>query len=292
MAPKRKLDELGGVVASSGAYRARVHFLDAARSRNIYGPRRGSEQQALDDLLKIRTAAAAHSSRADGLQAMLLAAERLKEAAATDAGGVDEVDGEHRARVRYADSAGNQRQIKGPRRHDERRAQTDLEALRAASVDKPTRAERLEAMATEAQRLHDETEAGGVVTIDGEHRARVKYADSSGKPREIKGPRRYDERRAQSDLEAMRAAAASEPTRAAHFEAMANEARRLQEHAVFEAEVAVAVGKEQLDRKHMQTDSESEFEQGGIDDAIHDEPFPSYDAYRPPANGGDQRRGA
>ena len=40
-----------------------------------------------------------------------------------------------------------------PRRHDGRRAQADLEAKRAAAADKPTRAEHLQAMATEAHRL-------------------------------------------------------------------------------------------------------------------------------------------
>jgi hypothetical protein len=112
MAPKRKLEELGGVVDNTGAYRARIHILDVALSRNIYGPRRDSEQQALDDLLKIRTAAAEHTSRVEGLQAMLLAAGRLKAAATPEVGGVDEVDGEHRARVQYADPDGNTRQIK------------------------------------------------------------------------------------------------------------------------------------------------------------------------------------
>ena len=56
---------------------------------------------------------------------------------------------------------------------------------------------------------------------------------------------------------------------------MAAEAHRLQAHAGFEVEVAIAVSKEQFDRKHMQTDSETEGETpaGGP----HDETFPDYD---------------
>ena len=75
---------------------------EAMLSTNIRGPRRGSEQQAIDDLLTIRAATAKHTSRAEGLQAMLLAAERLKAAVTPEVGGVDEVDGEHQARVQYA----------------------------------------------------------------------------------------------------------------------------------------------------------------------------------------------
>jgi hypothetical protein len=127
-------------------------------------------------------------------------------------------------------------------------------------------------MEDEADRIKDEAktghEQGGVQAIRGEHRARVKYTDSNGAQSEIYGPCRNDQRRAQADLEAIRAAAASKPTQTEHFETMANEAHRLQKHAAFEVEVAIAVGKEQFDRKHMQTDSES-----GPDD----EPFPDYD---------------
>jgi hypothetical protein len=97
MAPKRMLGDLGGIEVVPGAYRARIHMHEAMLSTNIRGPRRGSEQQAIDDLLTIRAAAAKHTSRAEGLQAMLLAAERLKAAVTPEVGGVDEVDGEHRA---------------------------------------------------------------------------------------------------------------------------------------------------------------------------------------------------
>jgi hypothetical protein len=74
----------------------------------------------------------------------------------------------------------------------------------------------------------------------------------------------------------MRVAAADKSTRAEHFEAMAEEARRLQEHAAFEVQVAIAVEREKFNQKHMQTDSETEPEQDP-DVAIYDEPFPIVD---------------
>ena len=58
MAPKRKLEELGGLESLPSAYRASIHIHEAPFSVHIRGPRRGSEQQAPDDLLKIHTAAA------------------------------------------------------------------------------------------------------------------------------------------------------------------------------------------------------------------------------------------
>ena len=122
MAPKRKLEEIGGVVEESGAFRVRM-WLDG---RNVDGPRRGNQQRALSDLSTIRTAAAEHTSRANGLEAMQAAAKNLKEAAATEAGGVVEVDGEHRARVQYTDNTRISCEIKGPRRDDGRRAQADF----------------------------------------------------------------------------------------------------------------------------------------------------------------------
>ena len=111
------------------------------------------------------------------------------------------------------------------------------------------------------------------------YRARVQYTDSAGARMVMKGPRRYDdERRARADLERIRAAGVGKPTRAEHLEAMAAEAHRLQAHAGFEVEVAIAVGKEQFDRKHMQTDSETEEEtQVGGTHESHDDPFPDYD---------------
>ena len=50
MAPKRKLDEIGGVVDESGSFRVRLKL----SGRSVEGPRRGNEQLALGDLNAIR----------------------------------------------------------------------------------------------------------------------------------------------------------------------------------------------------------------------------------------------
>ena len=66
MAPKRKLDEIGGVVDESGSFRVRMK-LDG---RGIEGPRRGNKLRALGDLNVIRAAAAESESREDGFEAV------------------------------------------------------------------------------------------------------------------------------------------------------------------------------------------------------------------------------
>ena len=110
-------------------------------------------------------------------------------------------------------------------------------------------------MEAAAKRLKADTaaEVGGVKRVGDEYRARVRYATTSGELREVQGPCRLDDRRTQADLEAMRAAAIDQPTRAEHFEAMAREAHRLQAHAGFEVRVGMTMGKKQHGRKHMQT---------------------------------------
>ena len=88
------------------------------------------------------------------------AAKLLEAAIVPDIGGGIAIGGGHQIRVQYADSVGTPPETTSPRRHDERCALTDLEAMRAAAADKLTRSQHLAAMATEAQRLEDEAEAG------------------------------------------------------------------------------------------------------------------------------------
>ena len=267
MPPKRSPAELGIVANESGAYRARIYL-----SRNIHGPCRGSQKRAFEDLMIIRAAAAEHTTRMGALQAMQQAAARLKEAAAAEAGGIFAAGDANRARIQYTDNNGSPKEIYGPRRYNERHAQADLERIRAAGAGKPTRETSLEAMAKEAQLLQEhatfEVEAGGIIAVGDVHRARIQYTDNAGSPKDIYGPRRYNERRAQADLERIRAAGAGKPTHEMSLEAMANEAQVLKEHAAFEVEVAIAIGQEQFDQQHMQTDSETDTDDG---------PFPDYD---------------
>ena len=159
MAPKKRaFAELGFVANRAGSYIAKLRTREEQQIRYIDGPRRGIEQRALGDLNAIRAAVPADASREDGFEAMEAAAKRLKadaaaEAAAkrlkadaaAEAGGVEKVGHEYRARVRYVTSSGGRHNIYGPCRGTDSRAQADLETMRAAAAEKPTRAEYLEA---------------------------------------------------------------------------------------------------------------------------------------------------
>jgi hypothetical protein len=79
----------------------------------------------------------------------------------------------------------------------------------------------------------------------------------------------------------MRESAARQPTRDAYFEAMAEEAHRIQAHAAYEVQVAMAMGKEKHSRQHMHADVDSESDQGIDYAAAYEEPFPDYDAADP-----------
>jgi len=85
------------------------------------------------------------------------------------------------------------------------------------------------------------TELGGVDAVDGLFRADVRYRAASGQQVHIHGPRREQRRRAETDLDQMRAAGAIGTTREQGLQYMAAEARRLQVSASFEAEVRTAV---------------------------------------------------
>ena len=148
--------------------------------------------------------------------------------------------------------------------------------IRGAAAEHSTRMGALQAMQQEASRLKEaaEHEAGGIVAARHGYRARVQFTDGDGAAREIQGPRRHDERRAKADLEVIRAAGTSKPTRAEALEAMGAEAHRLQEHAGFEAEVAMAVGKERLNQKHTVSDSDPESEGNNKTEEPDEDPFP------------------
>ena len=105
-------------------------------------------------------------------------------------------------------------------------------------MDYPTRIGALQAMSRRAAQLREETETeacagmGGVWAIDGMSRARIRIQHTEAGGRQtILGPRRCNERRATADLEKIRAAAASKSTRHECFEAMQQEAKRLQTEA-------------------------------------------------------------
>ena len=102
----RAFSELGSVVHCQGQHRAQIHF---GSDGYIRGPRRGADKKrALEDLLAIRAAAADHTTRMGALQAMRREADRLKEEAETEIGGVEAVQGGYRARVRNTEGVGAQ----------------------------------------------------------------------------------------------------------------------------------------------------------------------------------------
>ena len=196
----------------------------------------------------------------------------------TELGCIGRRGGQCRAEFRASDS-GRELRFEGPYRDDEDVAQDDLLTIRAAG-ERMARTEALQAMESQSIFMKSEAanEAGGIQMKGFEHRARMRCLDHSGGLRVIQGPCRLDARRAQADLERIRAAAASQPTRADDCEAMAEEAHRLQAQAAFEVEVAMSMGRKQQGRQHMQTDSEPESDQ---DATLFEEPFPYYDMNNP-----------
>ena len=83
--------------------------------------------------------------------------------------------------------------------------------------------------------------SGAVELLDGScSRAHMQRRSESGRKEHIRGPRRGEKRKAEEDLEALRAAA-KEAGLAAAWDAMAAEARRLQERANFETRVSIRV---------------------------------------------------
>ena len=144
----------------------------------------------------------------------------------TELGKVVNYRGQYRAEVNTR-NLGQAINIKGPRRgQNKKRASEDLASIRAAAHEKTTRMGFLQAMREESDRLKADAEhdTGGVISIDGEHRARFKFKDGAGLSREVLGPRRLDERRARADREAIQAAGNNEPTRTQALEAMQAEA--------------------------------------------------------------------
>ena len=83
-------------------------------------------------------------------------------------------------------------------------------------------------------------ELGYIMEDRGAFRAQVNHGDATGRKQSIVGPKRGCRRRAETDLDQMRAAGAIGSTREQGLQYMAAEARRLQVSAGFEAEVRAA----------------------------------------------------
>jgi hypothetical protein len=157
-----------------------------------------------------------------------------------------------------------------------------LELIIAAAASMSGRAERIKAMSAEAHRLQErleadgEAEVGGVIAVHNGFRARVQYSEG-GKPREIKGPRRSSEHRAQRDLEMINAAGCDVRGRAESIEAMDKEAHRLQASAGHETMIAMELGRRQFDRSHIQAGPDFHDDAEDYEASTDDDPLPYYD---------------
>ena len=108
------------------AFRAHVQWNDRGK-QNAYGPRRPNEDAAQEDLESIR-AAASGMGREEGFAAMAAEAKRLREGKpVTEGGCVKEIERSYRAVFRWED----ERDVKGPRRAEKRRAVTGGPPLQA-----------------------------------------------------------------------------------------------------------------------------------------------------------------
>ena len=125
----------GGVIKKDGKSIAKIETKESGTRFKMVGPPRVDEQQAAQDLSAIRAAADGEATRLAKLQAMQLAAKQLRDGAKAAArGGTKEVEAEgYIARLRYLDNS-EEKDIVGPRRATERRAQADLAMLRGAEL--------------------------------------------------------------------------------------------------------------------------------------------------------------
>ena len=134
------------------AFRAHVHWREQGARKHTHGPRRPDEGAAKGDLESMR-ATASGKDREEGFAAMEAEAKRLREGKAKPQGGcVKESEGSYRAVFHWLDASA-ERDVKGPRRAEKRRAEEDLEALREASSNHLDPAARRAALAAEAHRL-------------------------------------------------------------------------------------------------------------------------------------------
>ena len=172
---------------------------------------------------------------------------------------------------------GTQYQFVGPLRgQDEQLAYQDLCYIRAAAEGALTRVQGLRDMQTAAKLLRDEAKAlarGGIKQgAAGSWFARFKYVDCGITKKEIVGPPRQSERRAENDLPTLREAARAQKTWPEQVAAMQQAAQVLRESAQLEKRVARGVAQYEAQKQaHKAEDSDPETsgdEDDGFDDAM------------------------
>ena len=129
----------------------------------------------------------------------------------------------------------------GPRRGGKHQAAQDLTDICAAAGGEATRLGGLRAMQLATKHLAQAAIRGGVKVKDSERfNARTWYVENSVE-KEIAGPHRRTERRAQADLGKLRKAAIGQATIANGFVATRAKCKEVHEEADFEARVAIWV---------------------------------------------------
>ena len=105
------MTQLGGVYSRGGQHFACINTALSGVRYYMEGPLRTDEKGALQDLASIRAAAEGETPRAEGLQAMQLAAKDLREEAkAATRGGIKAIDSDRfSARIQYFENSGRER---------------------------------------------------------------------------------------------------------------------------------------------------------------------------------------
>ena len=183
--------QLGVVIRKTGQYVAKIDTLAAGTRYKMLGPPRGDDEQvAYQDLCYIRAAAEGAPSHVDGLCAMQTAAKLLRdEAKALARGGIkQDAAGRWFARFRYVDCGITNKEIVGPPRQSQRRAENDLATLREAARALKTWPEQVAAMQQAAQVLCENAQrekcvARGVAQYEAQkqaHKAEDSDPETSG----------------------------------------------------------------------------------------------------------------
>ena len=144
---------LGDIFEKGDQYFAKVETREAGARFYMEGPLRNQ------DLHYIRSCSEGEATRAEGLLSMKLAAKELREEAKVATRGAIKKEGAtgHIARLRYLEN-GKERVMLGPARQSKRRAQIDLDKLRAAAQGKEIQTVGFAAMRAKNQELHEEAD--------------------------------------------------------------------------------------------------------------------------------------
>ena len=184
------MSELGFVTQKDSQFVAKVNTKVLGKQYQFVGPLRGQdEQQAYQDLCYIRAAAEGALTRVQGLRDMQTAAKLLRdEAKALARGGVKQDAANWFARFQYVDCGITKKEIVGPPRQSERRAENDLATLREAARAQKTWPEQVAAMQQAAQVLRENAQrenrvARGVAQYEAQkqaHKAEDSDPETSG----------------------------------------------------------------------------------------------------------------